>query len=108
VLWVATSPDGDTLATGSTDGTVRLFDLRTQQPLGAPLPGVPDQAIAPQFTPDGDHLLTITNAGLAYRWDVRPSAWARHACAVAGRALTRQEWDAALPGRDYDPACAGS
>ena len=44
-------------------------------------------------------------AGRAYRWDVRPSSWARHACEVAGRPLTRAEWRDALPGRDYDPAC---
>ena len=83
------SPDGRTLATGSTDGTIRLFDLRTQQPLGAPLPGLPNRAVAPQFTPDGAYLFAITDAGRAYRWDVRPSSWARHACAVAGRTLTR-------------------
>ena len=28
-----------------------------------------------------------------------------HACAVAGRTLTRTEWTDALPGRDYAPAC---
>ena len=42
-----------------------------------------------------------------YRWDVRPSSWSRHACAVAGRTLTRAEWQDALPGRDYEPACQG-
>jgi DNA-binding SARP family transcriptional activator len=28
-----------------------------------------------------------------------------HACAIAGRALTRAEWNDLLPGRDYTPAC---
>jgi DNA-binding SARP family transcriptional activator/WD40 repeat protein len=99
------SPDGSTLATGGPDGTVRLWDLRTQQALGAALPGVPNRSVAPQFTPGGDYLFAIYNAGRAYRWDVRPSSWARHACAVAGRQLTRVEWEDALPERDYDPAC---
>ena len=77
------------------------------RPLGAPLPGLPNRQVAPQFTPDGAYLFAITDAGRAYRWDMRPSAWARHACAVAGRTLTRAEWHDALPGRDYAPACAG-
>jgi hypothetical protein len=59
----------------------------------------------PQFSPDGAYLFAISDAGRAYRWDVRPSSWARHACAVAGRKLTRSEWAEALPERDYDPAC---
>jgi WD40 repeat protein/DNA-binding SARP family transcriptional activator len=105
VIWQSISPNGRTLATGSGDGAIRLFDLPTQRPLGAPLPGLPNRPIAPLFTPDGAYLLAITNAGRGYRWDVRPSSWARHACAVAGRRLTRAEWSDALPGRDYAPAC---
>ena len=99
------SPDGRTLASGSTDGTVRLFDLATQKLLGAPLPGVPNRPVIPQFAPDGAHLFAITVAGRAFRWDIRPSAWRRHACAVAGRRLTRAEWEDVLPGRVYAPAC---
>ena len=106
VEWTSLNPAGNTLATGGADGTVRLWDLRTQQPLGAPLRGLPNRIVVPQFTPDGAHLFAIYGeGGRAYRWDVRPSSWARHACAVAGRPLTRSEWQDALPGRDYAPAC---
>jgi WD40 repeat protein/DNA-binding SARP family transcriptional activator len=104
VLWASTSPGGRTLATGSTDGTIRLFDLGTHQTIGALLPGLPNRPIAPLFTPDG-HVLAVTNAGRAYRWDVRPSAWGRHACVVAGRPLTRAEWSEMLGDRPYQPAC---
>jgi WD40 repeat protein len=105
VLAESVSPDGRTIATGSADGTIRLYDAATQALVGAPLPAVPNRPVEPLFTPDGDYLLAITSTGQAYRWDVRPSAWAQRACAVAGRTLTRAEWNDALPGRAYAPAC---
>ena len=102
---LAISPDSRTLAAGGDDGAIRLFDLPSQRPLGTPLTAAPNQLAAPLFTRDGAYLLAITDAGIAYRWDVRPSSWARHACAVAGRSLTRAEWGEELPDRDYAPAC---
>jgi WD40 repeat protein len=107
VLEGSTSPDGRILATGSIDGTVRLYDLRTHKGIGAPLPAVPNRAVAPQFTPDGAYLFALTSVGRGYRWDMRPASWERLACSIAGRTLTRAEWNDALPGRDYRPACAG-
>jgi hypothetical protein len=73
--------------------------------VGAPLPGLQSHPLAAQVSPDGAHLFALTDAGIGYRRDVRPAAWARFACAVAGRRLTRQEWQDALPGRPYAPAC---
>jgi len=105
VLWESVSPDSRTLATGSFDGTVRLWDLPTQREVGAPLIGLPGRLTVPQFTPDGRSLLAINDAGRAYLWDVRSSSWLRQACAVAGRTLTRSEWQDVLPERTYAPAC---
>ena len=104
---LAISRDGRTLATGSLDRTVRLWDIESQQAVGTPLPG-PGRgvgAVAPYFTADGAALIANYATGRAYRWDIRPESLVRHACRVAGRHLTRAEWNEFLPGRDYDPAC---
>lgn len=104
---LAISRDGRTLATGSLDRTVRLWDIESQQAVGTPLPG-PGRgvgAVAPYFTADGAALIASYDTGRAYRWDIRPESLVRHACRVAGRHLTRAEWKEFLPGRDYDPAC---
>lgn len=105
VLYLAVSADSRMLAVGGADGAIRLFDLPSQRPLGTPLPAIPNRLAAPLFTRDGAYLLVITDAGVAYRWDVRLSSWARHACDVAGRSLTRAEWREELPDRPYAPAC---
>ena len=81
------------------------FCTEARIPVGAPLPTVPNSSVGPFFSPDGAYLFAITAAGRAFRWDVRPASWERQACAVAGRTLTRAEWNDALPGRAYAPAC---
>jgi DNA-binding SARP family transcriptional activator/WD40 repeat protein len=103
--WAAFTRDGRKLATGNTDGTVRLWDIATGQALGAPLPGIPNAQVVPIFTPDDTHLIAAYLNGRAYRWDIRPASLVRQACEVAGRRLTREEWDEFLPGREYAPKC---
>ncbi|MFD5422242.1 trypsin-like peptidase domain-containing protein [Streptomyces sp. NPDC127069] len=57
VYSVAFSPDGKTLATGSSDETVRLWDTATGKEVHAPLTGTgPVQSVA--FSPDGKTLAT--------------------------------------------------
>jgi WD40 repeat protein/DNA-binding SARP family transcriptional activator len=106
--WISNSSfsgDRRTLATGSEDGTVRLWDIESEQAIGGPLRGIPKLPAEPYFTADGSRLIANYDSGLAYLWDIRTESLVRHACAVAGRSLTRDEWDEFLPGRDYDPAC---
>jgi WD40 repeat protein len=99
------SRDDRTLATGSTDGTVRLWDIASEQPIGAALPGLAEQEVIPIFTPDNRGLIAAYNNGRGFRWDIDPLTLQRQACRVAGRRLTRAEWEEFLPGRPYQPAC---
>ena len=105
VISADADPGANVLATASTDGTTRLWDLRTGRSLGSPLPGVPNVWVAAGFINAGRHIVAVYDDGRAWRWDVRPSAWKAHACRVAGRSLTQEEWREVLPGRAFSPAC---
>jgi DNA-binding SARP family transcriptional activator/WD40 repeat protein len=100
------SRDGQTLATTSDDGTTRLWDVPSGRPIGPALPGLAQHDAAAAFVDGGTKLVTLHDSGRGYLWDIQPQSWARRACQVAGRTLTRAEWDDALPERPYAPACA--
>jgi WD40 repeat protein/DNA-binding SARP family transcriptional activator len=106
VVTVNFSPDGRTLATTSDDGTTRLWDVPSGRPIGTALPGPAQHYVAAAFVGGGTHLVTLDDGGHGSLWDIQPESWARRACEVAGRTLTRAEWNDALPERAYAPACA--
>ena len=85
---------------------MRLWDVASQKPIGSPL--VVERrrtCVSAALTPDGTHLLAVSDQGHGVRWDISPAAWKRHACDVAGRELTAREWQDALPGRPYRSLC---
>jgi energy-coupling factor transporter ATP-binding protein EcfA2 len=74
-VWgVAFAPDGRTLATGSDDRTVRLWDLSNRdQPrqLGPPLTGHTSAVWGVAFAPDGRTLATASADRTVRLWDLR-------------------------------------
>ena len=77
VQTVAFSPDGQTLATGSSDKTVRLWtvtDPAHPTPLGPPLTGHADTINSVAFSPDGQTLATGSSDKTVRLWTVTDPA----------------------------------
>ncbi len=71
VLSVAFSPDGLTLASGSFDNTVRLWDVLRQKALGEPLTGHSKSVYSVAFSPDGLTLASGSSDNTVRLWDVQ-------------------------------------
>jgi WD40 repeat protein len=103
---ISFDPTGNEFATGGgSGGFVKLWDTHTLQQLGAAFPGEPGQWANAQFTPDGSQLVTLYSNGRGTVWPGTVRAWEDHACRVAGRNLTREEWRRFVRGRAYSKVC---
>jgi WD40 repeat protein len=103
---VAFDPSGARYATsGGSSGAPRLWSTTTQQAIGSAFPGGDGQWGTLAFTPDGRYMLAVFDDGTAYRWPASLGAWESHACAVAGRNLTHEEWHRYVGSRSYESTC---
>jgi WD40 repeat protein/DNA-binding SARP family transcriptional activator len=108
VSTIAFDPAGDTYATaGGSDGLVKLWTTKTQQQFGATFPGDPGQWGNAQYTPDGSRLVVVYQDGTGVVWPVSLHAWEEHACQVAERNLTREEWSRFIGNPRYSAVCPG-
>ena len=102
---VAFSPGGTTLAAGSTDGTVRLWDMATHRQITT-LTGPTGAVNSIAFSPEGKTLATGNADHTVRLWDVAYLAnVVPGLCASAGRSLTRAEWARYVPLLPYQKVC---
>lgn len=105
VASVAYAPNGDLIASGGTDGRVVLWDGQTGARLGAVRVTGAGTATFVGFAPDGHSIKAATRHGRMHTIDVRAERWIDHACAVAGRDLTQDEWRQTFGDRPYRATC---
>ena len=103
---IAFDPTGTILATGGGgDGLAKLWTLPALQRYGADFPGHPGMWAHAGYTPDGSKLIVVFTDGGGVVWPASVTAWMRHACRVAGRNLTREEWSRFVGNRAYAKTC---
>ncbi|CCA77468.1 hypothetical protein PIIN_11445 [Serendipita indica DSM 11827] len=69
VMAVGFSPDGSRIVSGSSDGTIRLWEADTGQPLGEPLRGHEAAINAVGFSPDTLQIVSGSRDGTVRLWN---------------------------------------
>jgi WD40 repeat protein len=106
VASISFDPSGTVFATtGGSDGLAKLWTTKTQQQFGATFPGRPGMWGRAVHTPDGSKLLTVFADGTGFVWPTALRDLESHACAVAGRNFTREEWARYVSGYAYRETC---
>ena len=68
---VAFSPDGTRIVSGSYDKTLRLWDAKSGEPIGAPLKGHESRVMSVAFSPDGTRIVSGSYDKTLRLWDAK-------------------------------------
>jgi WD40 repeat protein len=103
---MAFNPQGTELATAGSNGTTLVWDLATDQQIGAVLSPRAANGAAVAFSPGGQELATVGSSDATW-WNVAfPGNLLGSTCQIAGSSLSRQEWKTYVPAEPYRNPCA--
>ena len=106
VSTIAFDHAGDLMAIASGgDGQASLWSTPTLRQFGSTFPGDPSAWPTARFTDNDKYLLVVDGDGHATLWPATIAAWKSHACEVAGRNFTREEWARYVTDHPYARTC---
>jgi hypothetical protein len=86
-------------------GTLQLWDVATNQPLGGPLMTPGDALLALAFSHDGATLYAAGAHVWLQKYAIGPSRVAADVCRRTGAGLSWADWQTYLPGIPYRKIC---
>jgi WD40 repeat protein len=103
-IWgIEFSPDGLSLASGGSDNTVILWDIRSSRAIGRPLERHSGTVRCVAFRPDGKALLSCGDDGALVFWKVDFGSWREAVWQMIHRDLTPDEWSQFVGEEPYQP-----
>lgn len=101
----AFSPDGTTVAFGTEDGKLILWDLESNQAFGSLIVNNETSLISLAYEPLGKTLYAVFGNNQLISLNVDFNDWFSRLCKIAGRDMTREEWVSFVPNEPYQPVC---
>jgi WD40 repeat protein len=106
VASISIAPAGGAFATTAGNaGGIKIWDEASLSQFGTTFPSNGKQIPMAAYTPDGKNLIVVFSDGSGAVWPLSSQAMMDHACQVAQRNFTQEEWNRFVPGYAYARTC---